>query len=127
MTSTCSTFIDSDTETVSVTALELSGMFRLFISIFPDRKDISSSTLFQFNARLTAALASTTPNPYLWLTICPAPLLDHEESLASFFLQVWTRMCCMSLYAKFGLASIISAITPDARGVAEEVPPKPSV
>ena len=36
-------------------------------------------------------------------------------------------MCCTSRQVRFSFASNIKAITPETRGVAEDVPPKPLV
>ena len=87
----------------------------------------STPLLVQFSANDTAAPASTAPNPYLWETVSPAPFTDHEESFASFFLELWTRIFWTSRQFKSGFASRISAITPDTRGVALDVPPKSCV
>ena len=69
ITSTCSTLIESGTLVTSlIPGAELSGICLSGTSIKPDWKLISGSTLTQFSANATAALASITPNPYLWLT-----------------------------------------------------------
>ena len=93
----------------------------------PDDIDSSGPTLVQVSARDTAAPASTVPKPYLWDTSCPAPFVPHEESEAWLTLDVSTKMCWTSLQVSPGLASSISAITPETSGVALEVPPNVSV
>src|SRR5256885_15769681 len=86
---------------------------------------------------LTAAEASTMPNPYQLWNLKPAALVtqpgsatyDPLESVmvtaaraASICLAVEARMCLTSRQVSAGLASKISAITPTVTGVAEEVP-----
>ena len=105
---------------------ELSGMSRSTVCI-PDEAFTSASTVVHCAASATAADASTTPNPYLWLTTCPFPLVAHDKSLASFLRDVSTSTCCTSRHERFGFASSISAITPDTSGVADDVPPNVSV
>ena len=71
---------------------ELSGISRFTVCI-PVETFISDSTRDHCAARFTAAEASTTPNPYLWLTKFPSPLVVQEESLASFLRDVSTNTC----------------------------------
>ena len=88
---------------------------------------VSSPLLLQFCASETAAPASTAPKPNLCDTSCPPPFKFQDESLASFFLEEWTRMFWISLQVRLGFASRTRAMTPETKGVALEVPPKSCV
>ena len=92
--------------------------------IVPELADTSAPTLVQVFARFTAAAASTTPKPYLWLTHFPAPFWLQPGSVGSFFRAVLARMCCTSRQPRVGLASSMSATTPETSGVEDDVPPK---
>ena len=82
--------------------------------------------LTQVAARLTAAVASISPAPNLWLWLMLAGATGVFQSVSDgfTFLAERIRISCTSRQPRFGLASNISATTPDAVGVAEEVPPK---
>src|SRR5438552_2338799 len=97
--------------------------------ITPEDSLISGATFVQVRARLTAALASTSPKPYLSLIQKPVPPLfrDQPASPTSMWREVFTRIYCTSRAVRSGLASSIRAITPATTGVAEDVPPKSAV
>ena len=52
----------------------------------------------------------------------PAPLATQSESVESFRLAERARISLTSLQPKFGLACNRRAMTPDAKGVADDVP-----
>jgi len=84
----------------------------------------SSANNSQFMAASTAALASTIPKPYQLECQKPAPFTIWVMSSLSFstFREVWAKIPWTSLQESSGLASSISAMTPDTTGQAKEVP-----
>src|SRR5688572_28778877 len=101
----------------------LSGMAALTVTS-PLVADRSGATRRQVWAAATAEPASIAPKPYLWLTWNPPPFVCHPPPPMSFWRAVLARMCLTSRHVRFGLASSISAITPETSGVADDVPPK---
>src|SRR4051812_7040365 len=94
----------------------LSGIWRPTL-IGPLVAVVSGAMLVQLRARSTAALASTAPKPYLWLTQRPAPFCFQSESVGSFRRAELTRMCLTSRQVRLGLAWSIRATTPLTMGV----------
>jgi len=62
-----------------------------------------SGTGVQCLPRVTRASASIAPNPNLWLTMIPAPLVDQPPSINWERSEVWTIRYCTSLQLKLGL------------------------
>ena len=108
---------------VSVTGAPLSAIELETVEIL-EPKEVSVCSLVQLAARLTAACASTTPNPKLWEISWPPPFVDHEECTGLFFRAEFARMAITSRAVRVGSTSRMSAATPETSGVAEEVPPK---
>ena len=74
------------------------------------------------SAAATAAPASTMPKPYLMLWMKPAAFVVQRELVGSFRLVVAARIPCTSRQPSSGLASSMSATTPETTGHEYEVP-----
>src|SRR5690242_14158125 len=99
----------------------LSGIARFGWSVGVVTVIIAGSSV-QLCASSVAAPASTTPNPYLWSTWKPPPFVAQSASSGSFCRADSARTERRSRHVSAGFAWRTSATTPEASGVAEDVP-----